>query len=1170
MTKRRMALFIAVLSAVSALGALMAPSSASAYSYRESLVRKGMYEGVLECSAQKLLANQPALPMELNREYIEKGGLLQVVPNKVNYPLPTNKTDKASDPFPYTGADEQTCLGILFGLDSSSLYSRVLGINPKTKTNDPKFVKEYMGYNKETNGADDGGESCVTFKVTMRWKRQGGNALTTVGTAKTRKFCLELSGGKVKNLRLDRVGSFQGIEEEYTPSGSYEQVRAENGSLKLPNTDDVDKQGTSHSVVGMTKDEAKKKLKEWMQSWFNGMINNIYQQNESVGGKGTVVCISEANGGSSGFLAHYDYCEYHAENFKNHNIEITAATPTEGEKFMSYRIVANTLAVADTEENTTTLGSTLTRTDQWAIIKKLTNTSTENQAYAETYLTYSEKIMLYQYYLLGTYGLEVSCASKPEEGDGIKFFNEGQTKPDVNCSVIGLDADNRTQQSKKVNSVVAASPLNSVRYFAFSSKKIGVSDVIAFLKEIPENTVLTYPSDISSTYYNTDVTDADAVAEAEESKKKKNNDVSCYDTAGSSNWIACPIIDNSSIATKTLYKYIENMIQVNTELFTTGKSTSGTFSAWESFRNIANIVFIIVFIIVILSQITGFGVDNYGIKKILPKLILGALLVNISFYVCQACIDVANITGGGIKGLLQSAANNIKGSKELQFQFDKMNAVKIGTQISVAAIAAAIVAAAIYVSGGAVLVPLLLCAVGVAIGVLFFLILLAVRQGLAVILVVISPMAFVAYMLPNTKSLFSKWLKLFSGTLLAYPICSLVLYGGELTSKIMLVAASNPSSGIITNFGLSVTSAILSIAPVFFIPTLITKSMAGISAISGRLQNSLSTMAKGATQRSGISQGIEENAKGVKYKRAKAWISENRNKKMGAYGRARMRNRMGAVDTYERESAKMYETQAAGLSLEGLKDMALKSFDKKGNLDAEKFNAAFESAYTKDPDGAWKLFQAISETSDYKNLKQKDQVGFAKMNNSLARNGGVIGKAILKENNSSGTTSLQSLDSLFSSGKIASRIHDMGEDVISNMDKDDFNLINSMGGANLDGYFTDTQLQRGMAASMSGSDKKAFINVVQKLSKQKAQDVLKNMTVNEWATTDSEKLHTLYDQAYGRGEGGTISGVGSFSSYEDYNIKRAIELKRNGDSDVINNLRPDQQTAWNNTFRRGV
>ena len=53
----------------------------------------------------------------------------------------------------------------------------------------------------------------------------------------------------------------------------------------------------------------------------------------------------------------------------------------------------------------------------------------------------------------------------------------------------------------------------------------------------------------------------------------------------------------------------------------------------------------------IYSHITSFGISNYGIKKILPRLIIVAILVNISFYICAIAIDLSNIAGQAIQDM---------------------------------------------------------------------------------------------------------------------------------------------------------------------------------------------------------------------------------------------------------------------------------------------------------------------------------------------------------------------------------------------------------------------------------------------------------------------------------------------------------------------------------------
>ena len=65
---------------------------------------------------------------------------------------------------------------------------------------------------------------------------------------------------------------------------------------------------------------------------------------------------------------------------------------------------------------------------------------------------------------------------------------------------------------------------------------------------------------------------------------------------------------------------------------------------------------------VIISQLTGVGLDNYGVKKILPKLIIAVILVNVSYILCQLCIDVANLVGGSIKEIFTNIGKLDTGS----------------------------------------------------------------------------------------------------------------------------------------------------------------------------------------------------------------------------------------------------------------------------------------------------------------------------------------------------------------------------------------------------------------------------------------------------------------------------------------------------------------------------
>ena len=69
------------------------------------------------------------------------------------------------------------------------------------------------------------------------------------------------------------------------------------------------------------------------------------------------------------------------------------------------------------------------------------------------------------------------------------------------------------------------------------------------------------------------------------------------------------------------------MFQLTADIFNTGGST---YQIWQSLLTFANTGMIIILLVIVFSQLTGYGIDNYGIKKMLPKLIVTAILINLS------------------------------------------------------------------------------------------------------------------------------------------------------------------------------------------------------------------------------------------------------------------------------------------------------------------------------------------------------------------------------------------------------------------------------------------------------------------------------------------------------------------------------------------------------------
>lgn len=299
----------------------------------------------------------------------------------------------------------------------------------------------------------------------------------------------------------------------------------------------------------------------------------------------------------------------------------------------------------------------------------------------------------------------------------------------------------------------------------------------------------------------------------------------CFSGAGTLGWVLCPIIDALHDTLSWAYgEIVEPMLQIDSRLI--DDSDNGTLRVWEIFRNIANIVFIILFLIVIFSQLTGFGIDNYGVKKVLPRLVVIAILVNISYFICQLAVDLSNILGASLNNFLVNLAPTVNHVTSPASAPGAFVAVALGGVGVVGAVAGA----ASLAAGGAVAFILTIFAslIGAVLSVLLMFALLVVRKAAVVILVAISPAAIVLYTLPNTQSIAKKWFDMLKGFLIVYPVCGVLIGGSYLASCIIANAAGNDAI-------MNLAAMLMTVIPFFFAPTLIKSSIAGVSSITGKL-----------------------------------------------------------------------------------------------------------------------------------------------------------------------------------------------------------------------------------------------------------------------------------------------------------------------------------------------
>jgi hypothetical protein len=288
-------------------------------------------------------------------------------------------------------------------------------------------------------------------------------------------------------------------------------------------------------------------------------------------------------------------------------------------------------------------------------------------------------------------------------------------------------------------------------------------------------------------------------------------------------WIVCPVAGFLGMLTDGLFAVLTTLLS-----FTPIRDNDATYDTWQAMRNIANAAFVIAFLILIFSQLTGAGITNYGIKKMIPRLIAAAILVNVSFFICQIAVDLSNILGYSLQSLMTNASKTVSGdSNSLDIWGDLVGwiiAGGIGT-LGIGSAALTISAAGGWIPALALLLPVL---VTVLFAVLTVVLVLAARQALIIILIVISPLAFVAYLLPNTEDWFHKWRKLFITLLLMFPIISVIFGGSQLAAAVIRAGTNNPLIYIL--------SLAVQVIPFFLVP-IIMKTAGGLLNRFGGIVN---------------------------------------------------------------------------------------------------------------------------------------------------------------------------------------------------------------------------------------------------------------------------------------------------------------------------------------------
>jgi hypothetical protein len=240
----------------------------------------------------------------------------------------------------------------------------------------------------------------------------------------------------------------------------------------------------------------------------------------------------------------------------------------------------------------------------------------------------------------------------------------------------------------------------------------------------------------------------------------------------------------------------------------------------------------------------------YTIKKVLPRLIISVIAVNVSWYVAIGLLDVANTLGGATREILLAPFSGL--------ETDIIGTLSGGQQGVVSLLLGGGVGVMVLFSSFAVFTPIL---VGGLLALFIGYVVLVLRQALIIMLIILSPLMLVAWVIPGMENFAKKGVGLYIKLLAMYPIIIALLVSGRIVSAVL---NNTGGEGTLDPSDADLLPKILAMvalfAPYFMIPFVL-KFMGGFLANISNMANDRSRGMIDGLRKRGHEKSAENRAK---------------------------------------------------------------------------------------------------------------------------------------------------------------------------------------------------------------------------------------------------------------------------------------------------------------------
>lgn len=282
------------------------------------------------------------------------------------------------------------------------------------------------------------------------------------------------------------------------------------------------------------------------------------------------------------------------------------------------------------------------------------------------------------------------------------------------------------------------------------------------------------------------------------------NGGSCESIGGILSWILCPVIELLDSASNALDNAIQAQL-ATPETDTDTEANAQLKEAWGRLRNIALIVLVPIMLVMVIGTALGFqGLDAYTVKRAMPRLLIAVIFISLSWYLTAFLIRFTNVVGAGVYGLITNPFGLASRS------LSDMITAGSGGALSYLTIFGGLLAVGV----GAVSIGIVLSlAFSAALALFLGFCILVLRNVFIFAMVLLAPLAILAWIFPNNDRLWKLWWGTFSKLLLMYPMIMALIAAGKIFAYIIPIQRGG-GSGLFTNAAIIIAY----ISPYFFIP----------------------------------------------------------------------------------------------------------------------------------------------------------------------------------------------------------------------------------------------------------------------------------------------------------------------------------------------------------------